>query len=328
MLARLAAVAAAVAMVVGAVALRGRLDDRQEDAATELRLVCSSEMASTCGALAAADPRLRVTVEAAGTTAARLVAQDVADLDGWLVAGPWPALVAEARDRAGREPLLVTSEALARSPVMLVVWDDRAAVLATRCNGEISWRCVGDSAGTRWSEIGGQEQWGPVKPAHAPVGSAEGLAVVGAATVGYFGRSDLSRADLDDDGYRAWLARLERNLAGRSSAPVEDMLLRGPGAVDVAGTVEAVALPLLDRSARVDKPVPIYPSPMVTVEVVLGTVPGPVGALLSRAVAGRDGRVALAGAGWKPPGAATPPSGLPEPGVLDALGDVVAEGAR
>lgn len=329
MLARLAAVAAAVAMVVGAVALRGRLDDRQEDAATELRLVCSTEMAATCTALAAEDTRLKVNVEAAEATAARLVGQDVPDLDGWLVAGPWPAFVAEARDRAGREPFLVTSPALARSPVLLVVWPDRAAVLAARCNGEIGWRCVGEQAGARWSDIGGPESWGPVKPGHPPVGTAEGLAVVSAATVGYFGRSDLRRADLDDDGYRGWLARLERNLAGRAAAPVEDMLLRGPGAVDIAGAVEAVAQPLLDRSARVDKPVPIYPSPVVAVDVVLGTGPGPAGDLLSRVMAGRAARTALTAAGWQPPPTAgTPASGLPEAGVLDAIREVVAEVAR
>lgn len=327
MLARLAAVGAAVAMVVGALALRGRLDDRRDDSRTVLRLVCSTEMAATCQDLAATDRTVVVTIEAAEVTAARLVERDAPDLDGWLVAGPWPLFVAEARVRAGREALLTTSAALARSPVVLLVWPDRATVLASRCNGAIGWGCLGEVAGTRWSDIGGQESWGPVKPGHPPVGTGEGLAVVGAATVGFFGRSDISRVDLDEDGYRQWLARLERNLAGRPDSPVEDMLLRGPAGVDAVGAIDAVARPLLDRSARTDKPMSIYPSPVVAVDVVLGTVPGPAGDVLSTLVRGRAFRETLAGRGWVPPEAGVV-SGLPEPGVLDAIREVVAEAAR
>lgn len=326
MLARLAALAVAAAMVVGAVAVRAGLDDRQEADASELRLVCATEMAGACQALADADDRIRPVVEPAEATAARLLAQDVPDLDGWLVPGPWPTFVAEARQRAGRDRGLVTGEALARSPVVLLVWPDRAAVLAGRCGGEIGWRCLGEVAGARWSDLGGPATWGPVKPGHAPVGSAEGLAVVGAATVGYFGRADLSRADLDTDEYRGWLAGLERNLVSRASSPVEDMLLRGRAGLDAVGTLEALAAPVLASAARTDRPETTYPSPMVSVELVLGTVPGPAGDRLAGLVGGRTGRDIVRALGWTEPDAT--PAVRPAPGLLDALRQVAAEVAR
>ncbi|MGH9154683.1 MAG: hypothetical protein ACRD1K_02240 [Acidimicrobiales bacterium] len=330
MLARLAAVGAAVAMVVAAIFVRGRLDDTGERSASTLRLVCSTEMAPTCADLAAADDRLTVTVERAEDTAARLLgAASDPGFDGWLVAGPWPVFVAEARQRAGSEALVGTGAVLARSPVVLLVWPDRATVLASGCGGDIGWSCLGGVAGTRWSNLGGPVQWGPVKPGHPPVGTAEGLAVVGAATVGFFGRADVSRADLDDDGYRRWLARLERNLGSATASPVETMLLQGPAAFDAVGAIEAVAKPRLDRSARPDKPTPIYPSPMATADVVLGTVAGRAGQLLTELLRSRAGRDAFVGHGWAVAATANPtPSGLPEPGVLDALRELVGETAR
>lgn len=329
MLARLVAVVAAVAMVVGAVALRSRLDEDEERSATVLRLACSTELAPACRELAAADGRLQVSVETAGTTAER-VAGAAADtgFDGWLVAGPWPTFVAETRQRAGRDALLETGPVLARSPIGLLVWPDRAAVLTPRCGGTIDWRCLGEVAGTRWSDFGGPEPWGPVKPGHPPIETAEGLAVVAAATVGFFGRSDVSRVDLGNDGYREWLARLERNLGGRPVAPVEAMLLQGPAAFDAVGAIEAVAAPLLDRSARADKPTAIYPSPMATADVVLGTVPGPAGELLVELVSGGTGRTALLRNGWRPADAPDAASALPAAGVLDAIREVVGEVVR
>lgn len=338
MIPRLLALVAAVAMVVGAVTLRSRLDeDGARVAATgSLRLVCSAEVAEACTRLAEIDPRVSVMVEEAAATADRLGGDGPgdADPDGWLVAGPWASFVAEPRRQAGRPPL-TEGPVLARSAVGLVVWPERAEVLAALCpNTEVNWKCVGDVAGMRWAELGGPETWGPVKPGHPPSTTAVGLAVVGAATAGFFGRTDLARADLDDDGYRDWLARLERSIPNRSASPLEDMLVRGPSAFDIVGTIEAQARPLLGRSARADKPIWLYPSPMATADVSLASTAGDRGELLARIVNGEAGRKALRSIGWRaedatpdrPPLPAT--NGLPDPGVLDALRGVVEEAAR
>ncbi|MGH9282456.1 MAG: hypothetical protein ACRD0S_05915, partial [Acidimicrobiales bacterium] len=303
MAARLVALLAAVAMVVGAVAVRNRVDDQEEREGTTLRLVCSSELRAVCEALDAdEDHDVVATVEPAATTAGRLTGlqpgQDL-DLDGWLVPAPWPQMVDEARERAGLERLLTPGPVVARSPVVLAVWPDRAETLKPQCEGsQVGWKCLGDQSGRRWSDIGGQAGWGPVKPGHPPVSSAAGLTVLGAATVTWFGRADLSRADLDDEGYRTWLRRLERAIPPNTVPSVETMLVRGPAAFDAVGALEAEAGPLLDRSARPEKPDLLYPSPVATADVVLATATGRPAELLAELVAGAGGRV-LAEEGWR-----------------------------
>ena len=345
--ARALAFVAAAAMVVGAIAVRDRLDAREERATTVLRLVCATELAAACEAMAETEAagRLEVTIEPAAQTADRLLAAAsgaavAGALDGWLVTAPWPAIVAGGRSRAGLDALVAPGPVLARSPVVLAMWADRAAVLARHCQATPpGWRCLGDTAGRRWADLGGQVTWGPVKPGHPDPSSAIGLTVLGAATAGFFGRSDVARSDLEDEGYRSWLTRLERSITNRSSSPFEDMLLAGPAAFDVVATVEADAAPLLARSARSDKPQLIYPAPVATADVVLGTVPGRAARLLADVVAGRVGRRALATAGWRVEGhplapgltgtpALPPGSGLPDPGLLDALRQVAQEITR
>lgn len=344
--ARLLAFVAAIVMVAGAVAIRDRMDDKEERATTVLRIVCATELATTCEAMAEDDDagRLEVTIEPAGVTSDRLSGDDGAEaareLDGWLVTAPWPAIVADANRRAGREPLVKEGPVLARSPVVLAVWPERGTVLARHCKvPEVTWRCLGDNAGRLWQEVGGQATWGPVKPGHPEVSTAVGLAVVGAATAGYFGRTDVARMDLeDDDAYRSWLSRLEQSIA-LSSSPLEDMLLGGPAAFDAVGTIEAEAGPLLARSARPEKPQLTYPAPVATADVVLGGFRGRRAHLLADLLAGSVGRKALAGSGWRVPGerpvqgvpsvpAVPPTSGLPHPGVLEALRQVVGETRR
>jgi len=327
---RLLALVAAVAMVAGAVVVRGRLDDDgagRAGAVGSLRLVCSTELAEACRLLEADDQRVAATVEEAAATAERLVAGTDDDVDGWLVAGPWADFVAEPRRQAGLGELS-TGPVLGRSRVGLVVWPDRAQVLAGRCaGGTLNWKCLGEVAGVRWADIGGPEAWGPVKPGHPPVTSAAGLAVIGAATAGFFGRTDLARADLDDDGYRDWLARLERAIPSPTATPLEDMLVRGPSAFDVVGTIEAQAVPLIARAARPDKPMALYPSPMATADVTLASKADENGRRLAAVLSSDVGRTALQVGGWRND-LDTKANGLPDSGLLDALRGVVAEAAR
>lgn len=335
--ARLLALLAAVAMVVGAVAVRARLDDDEERSTTTLRLVCSTELAAVCDALSDdAGSDVRATVEPAADTAARLTALGQGEqpaLDGWLVAGPWPAIVDDARERDARVALLEEGQVLARSPVVLAVWPDRADVLGRHCGGgTVGWKCLGDNVGAQWSSLpGGDVRWGSVKPGLPPVSTATGLAVLGAATVAWFGdRPVASSTDLQEGAYQDWLARLLRAVPATPPATIDTVLRRGPATFDAVGTVEAEAAPVLARTARDPKPTLLYPEPVATADVVLGTTDGRAAGLLRELVAGPTGRRALAAAGWRVPGEPPAPgidptvelpadSGLPSPGVLEAL---------
>ena len=329
---------AAAAMVVGSFALRDRLDRREDERTTVLRLVCATELGPVCERLGETDEigaRLEVTVEAAGATADRLARQQgEAGLDGWLVSAPWPDMVDGARRARALPPLFIAAQApLARSPLVLVVWKERAAALAGRCpGGQVGWACLGEAAGAAggWAAVGGRPEWGPVKPGHGDAASDDvGLLVLGQAVAAFLGRTDLSTADLDDARFDRWFTGLERAVPPTATSPLGTMLVAGPAAYDAVGTTEAEARPLLERSARGRDLSLLYPSPMATADVVLATPEGPAGRLLRQEVSGDAGRRALAGAGFRVAGAgatqagdgpALPPtSGLPPPGLLDAL---------
>ena len=316
---RLLAVVAAVAMVAGSIAIRSRLDRREEDRANPLRVVCASELGTVCDVLRRTSAQ--VTVEPAPRTADRLGRAEDAEIDGWLAPAPWPQIVDGRRRPAGLLPLFgEVSPPLARSPLVLVVNK------TVRCSGDLGWKCLGDLA------VAGQAKPGLPHPGDDGLG----VLVLGDATAAYFGRSaDLTRSDLDDTGFARWFSAVvnatPRSFSGGSR--LEEMLATGTAVYDAVGTIEAEAAPVLERSAaavrnRVDL---LYPEPMATVDVVLA---GSGGRL--REVAGGEAvRKALADAGWRldarttntgPPLA--PANNLPPPGFLDALRSRAAEVRR
>ena len=332
----LVALVVAVGMVVGALAVRERLmgDDGQGPAIFSpdepIELVCAAELKPACDAMAG--DGIVVRTEEAGTTAAALSVTAGSDEDLWLTLAPWPQMVSEARQREGREPLASASPIrLAGSPLVLVVWQDRADVLAQECSDDFSWRCIGRVAGGTWADIGGEPGWGPVKPGHAdPSANATGLLVLGQAVSNFVGETDFSTRDLDEDDFLNWFSDLEGavpNFGRPGSSPLRQMLQFGPAQFDVVGTTEAEAGPLLASSPRADRLISRPATPLVVAEVVLAPLrpesEGRVGEVVERA------GPALAAAGWQVEGqplaagvndvVLPDASGTPPAGVLDAL---------
>src|SRR5205085_2636197 len=139
----------AVAMVVGALLVRSRIDDNRARKRTVLRLVCVEELEAACDAIQAhADARVDLTVESAGDTEARLAKAGAADVDGWLVPAPWAGLVDEERTRNQQPARFDPAGApVARSPLVIAMWADRAAALRPACGGQgaqVTWKCLGD----------------------------------------------------------------------------------------------------------------------------------------------------------------------------------------
>ncbi len=275
---RVWAVVVAVVMVVAAIAIRARIDDsRNTDG--DARLVCATELGATCLALDDAVGGLDVTVEPAGTTFARLTALPDADLDqpgldGWLVPGPWPAMVDSTRARCQLRPVFESeTNALARSPLAIVVRSDREQVLADGpCAGTVAWPCLGDAAGDDWNDFGGSATWGTVKIGNTdPTTSATGLLVLAQAASEFLGTTEYSRAELAGDAFLAWIGRLEDS-APPAAAPFEQMLQAFPTAVyDAAGDTEADAGPRLASAApdRRNAFALLYPEPVATADVAL-----------------------------------------------------------
>ncbi len=338
---RLVALAVALLMVAGALAIRNRVDDDSDSGGGSIdggsgpvSLTCATELEAACKALADADDSIELRVEPAGVTAARLEATDaVVGIDGWLVEAPWPEIVDQARGRSGLGDLFEDDPAvLARSPLVLAMWNDRLQAILSECdNRELTWKCIGDVAGKRWSTIGGEDEWGEVKPGFAdPAFDGVGALVLGQGAVSFFdGRTDLSRDDFDTSEFQRWIRQLAS--AVPQNPTFDDMLVIGPAAVDVVGTTEAEAGPELETSRDKDNITITYPAPMATADVVLASVAGASGGeRLAKIVSSDNGLAALSAAGWRVPdhevdagvdASVTLPdtSGLPSPGAIDAL---------
>lgn len=341
---RVLAVVVALVLIGGAFGIRAALDgggggggngnDDPPDRA--LRLLCADEL-GVCDTLASSDLGIDVTIAPGGVSADELRSADAADVpyDGWLTLGREAEIVRDARTRAALGPLLGEPSApIGRSPLLLAVWKDREAVLRSRCGGEVTWKCIGDVAGVPWASIGGESAWGTVKPGHAdPTTDGVGLAAIGQAATQYFGRTDLSRDDYDDDGFLDWFGRLERSIRFDPGSAFERMLVGGPAIYDVVGTTEAEAGPLLaaasaDRQAQLRL---VSPRPVASADVVFAPIAGADGADdLRDVLTGDDGRAALARAGWRVDGESRAPGvrstpvlparpNLPTAGSLEAL---------
>lgn len=320
------ALVGAIAMVVVAVVVRDRLDadggsDGDGDTAV---VVCTPELAEACAQVADAEG-LEVRVEDYWMTVESLRdAQAPPELDGWVVPAPMAQMAADERARAGLPTILGEPSApLARSPLVTVMWSDRQAALAEHCGGEVTWSCVGDAADQPWGELGGDAGWGELKPGYAdPATSTTGLLVAGQASADRLGRRDFAANDFSEPGFRTWFEQLQRTSADLEPAtgtPLGRMLSFGQAAYDLVGTTEAEAGPAVARSRDSQRLSVSYPSPEMTVDLVVVPV-GDGGGTVVDAFGSDTAASALAESGWRVPGQ-TPAEGVPdEPPLPDEAG--------
>lgn len=298
---RVFAVAVAVLLIVGAVIVRGVIDDDEDggngnpDGRTTMRVVCAEELRDACEGLGFG-ARFEIEIEDAADTAARLATATAADIpDIWAVPAPWPAIVDDTRVRAGRQALYsATPDVLAST---------RLAAVGPESLAGCDWSCIGERAGTS------------VRVGTRPLASTGvGVLTLGAAAAGYFGGPQFATNDFDPT-FDRWLAGFTGAVTD-SAGPVLQ-LLQSRAFFDVALSYEAEAAAALD-AASVDRKqglALLYPAPVVTLDAVVVLGPG-----ASSSDAG-DLRSALGESllttGWSEP--STAPSGLPSAGVITAL---------
>ena len=287
-------------------------------------VICASELASACRALRAADGELDVTVEPAGATYERVVADPGSAPDVWLAFHPWPQMVSRAVVLGGGDDPFPASSAVASSDLAMVGRDARVAALTEHCGGTLGWRCVGDAAGQPWSALGGQEAWGVLKPSHADAAqSAIGLLAFSTVVSDYWGSTDYTGTDLEnDDAFLSWLGRFEGAVPTYGDAVNTPLsILLAQPRIDVVGTTvaEVEEKAGAQRDGLTVNPPNVQPAPKAEVVVAGGEAAAQVA---SRA----ELRDALSRAGWAmpPSGASSAPTGtgLPGPDVMIALRDL------
>ena len=342
---RLLAVVAAVVMVGGALYVRsGRSNDGSSgaDRAGSVRgtLVCATELEAACAAIARRHPELTVRTEEAQLTLTSLAGAgaDPASVgfDAWLVPEPWPDMANQQSQQGGSGAVLGDpTPVLARSPLVIAIWNDRRDALQQRCGGDITWKCIGDVAGTDWGTDAPQSGWGSVKPGHpTPERTAAGLLALGEATSSWFGTADFASNDFSTPEFRAWFTRLERAIPSfpvPPRTPLDDMLFTGPASFDLAGSTEAAAGPAISASRDSGRLSILYPAPLTTADVVMAPVAGSdAGDRMKNLIESDQTAAALAASGWRVDGqpaapgipdqpALPPESNVPRAGVLQAL---------
>lgn len=350
---RLGALVVAVVMVVLAVYVRGRLDDEGSsgggDTSAPATLVCVTELDAVCRELDRTHDDLTVRIEDEATTQATLVSPsfDLQDppFDAWLTLAPFTDIVSEQRARALQAPVLDDpSDPLARSPLVIAIWNDRRAALEASCPDGLDWRCIGDVAGLPWNGVGGSESWGTVKPSHPlPDATASGLLVISQATSSFFQSSQFARNDFELPGYRPWFERLERSIPSFPQpprTPLDEMLSKGPSVFDLTGSLEASAGPAIARSRDKDRLSILYPSPAAVADLVVAPiVDASRGDRVTKLLQSDATAELLAAAGWRVDGQplaegldpdleVPADAGIPRAGVLEALRQLWIETVR
>lgn len=327
-------------MVGIAFPIRALIDDDGDNKGTNDRrtpvLLCAAELANVCDELER-EANVKIVLDAVGATTSTLSTRTEAEngrpeYDGWLTFDRNADIVQEARRRNSLPAILEDpSSAIARTPLLLAIWKDRANVLDAHCGGDITVACIGGVAGTRWESIGGEAGWGDVKLGHAdPEATGEGLAVIGQEAAQFVGRSRLSRDDFEEDAFLEWFSTVERAVELDADA-FAHLLSFGAARYGVVTTTEATATRQLARASR-DKREALrllYPEPVASIDVVFAPFIGG-DSDLADIVTGRDGTTALERAGFRvgtdppeprPDGAPPLPdrSNLPDAGTLEAL---------
>jgi len=304
------AVIGAVLIIAVAAVMRSALDDDQPRAVVpgdeDLVVVCSLSVA--CEDLVGPG----ISAAPAQQTAAAIEDGSLPDdVDAWVTTRAWVEII-EARAPG----VLGAVEVLGTSPVVLAAVPERAAELDSLCADRPLLRCLGESTGRPWAELGGEASWGRLTTGLPDADGATGLDVLAAAAAGYFGGVDFASNDFTADaGFQGWLDDLYREDTDRG--PVRTMVT-SQGSYSAAGEVEANALAQAGQ-----RPIELLePDPAVSSTAVLVQLRGhddrPDVASM---------RGSLAAAGWAAADGEAPSPTL-KPGVMAALHALWTETTR
>lgn len=181
---------------------------------------------------------------------------------------------ASYKERLGRDVFLTDGEYRARPiAISLFAWGlyaSRADVLEAQF-GEINWESIHDAAIARsgWPDLGGQPAWGFFKlVVPNPSKNVGGLAAMISAAGEFYGRTDISVADVTDPAFQAWLLELMGAVTDFSSASAytaEDFALFGYSVGDGGQLLESDLLQNMQGIlTRWEDPLRIYYPAYVT----------------------------------------------------------------
>jgi hypothetical protein len=164
----------------------------------------------------------------------------------WQVKNPGSALFAQSGDDAP-QPLVI-------SPLVFVVWEDRANVLLKASGGNVSWKAIRKAVASNqgWPAVGGSADWGFVKLGHTdPTRSNSGLQALWLMTLEFYGKKPVEIGDLLRPDYQAWVRDLEKGVTKFEASTgtfMTDMVRFGPSKYDIAVVYESLAIAQLENA--------------------------------------------------------------------------------
>ena len=235
-------------------------------AVTEISMLYSSEKKEWIEAAATGfqkeHPEIKLTVTAKGSMAA---AQGIVDgkekptvfspadtLVQNLLASDWQTknrsdLFATSGDEAP-QPLVIT-------PLVFVVWQDRADVLLKASGGTISWKAIHKAVTSNegWPAIKGKPDWGFVKLGHTdPTQSNSGLQALLSMTLEYHAKTTgLQVGDVLNPKYQAFIKEIEKGVPKFEASTgqfMTDMIRFGPSKYDIAVVYENLAISQIENA--------------------------------------------------------------------------------
>lgn len=141
-----------------------------------------------------------------------------------------------------------TPDPLVITPLVFVVWEDRAQVLQKAGNGVVGWKTIHDAVSSNqgWPAIGGKADWGFVKLGHTdPTQSNSGIQALFLMSLEYYGKTNLTMADVLDPKYQQWVSEVEKGVGRFETSTgtfMTDMVRFGPSKFDVAVVYENLAI--------------------------------------------------------------------------------------
>jgi hypothetical protein len=149
---------------------------------------------------------------------------------------------------AGPQPLLLT-------PLVFVVWEERAKVLEPSGSGQLSWKAIQKAVASPrgWAGIGGKPAWGFVTLGHTdPNKSNSGMEAIALMAYEYFNiTSGLTVDQLLDPGFQKFVKDIERGVQRFEASTgtfMTDMIRFGPSKYDIAVVYESLAVSQLENA--------------------------------------------------------------------------------
>lgn len=196
-------------------------------------------------------PEIQVTLKSMGSFKA---AQAILDgVEKPTVFSPADSLVmnllASDWDAKNHTPLFVGNpDPLVITPLVFVVWEDRAQVLQKAGGGVVSWKGIHDAVASNqgWPAIGGKADWGFVKLGHTdPTQSNSGIQALFLMSLEFYGKNSLGMADVLDPKYQTWVSEVEKGVGRFETSTgtfMTDMVRFGPSKFDIAVVYENLAI--------------------------------------------------------------------------------------